>query len=56
MRSALINLVFGINRTESYLEGVNRQAEFFQTKTRNKLGKTGSTGVKTGSTGLHELN
>jgi hypothetical protein len=38
---------------ESCLEGVNRQAEIFQTKTRNELGKTG---VKTGSTGLHELN
>jgi hypothetical protein len=35
---------------------VNRQVETFSTKTRNELGKTGSTGVKTGSTGLHELN
>jgi hypothetical protein len=30
--------------------------KFFLTKTRNELGKTSSTGVKTGSTGLHELN
>jgi hypothetical protein len=36
--------------------GVNRQAKTFSTKTRNKLGKTGSASVKTGSTGLHELN
>jgi hypothetical protein len=35
---------------------VNRQAEIFSTKTRNKLGKTGSAGVKTGSSGLNELN
>jgi hypothetical protein len=35
---------------------VNRQAETFSIKTRNELGKTGSTGVKTGSTVLHELN
>jgi hypothetical protein len=42
--------------SESFLEGVNRQAETFSTKTRNELGKTGSTDVKTGSTGLHELN
>jgi hypothetical protein len=41
---------------ESCLEGVNRQVETFSTKTRNELGKTSSTGVKTGSTGLHELN
>jgi hypothetical protein len=43
---------------ESCLEGggVNRQVETFSTKTRNELGKTGSTGVKTGSTVLHELN
>jgi hypothetical protein len=32
------------------------QAEIFSTKTRNELGKTDSTSVKTGSTGLHELN
>jgi hypothetical protein len=30
--------------------------KLFSTKTRNELGKTCSTGVKTGSTGLHELN
>jgi hypothetical protein len=36
--------------------GVNRQVETFSTKTRNELGKIGSIGVKTGSTGLHELN
>jgi hypothetical protein len=30
--------------------------KLFSTKTINELGKTGSTGVKTGSTGLHELN
>jgi hypothetical protein len=30
--------------------------ETFSTKTRNELGRTGSTGVKTGSTSLHELN
>jgi hypothetical protein len=36
--------------------GVNRQAKIFSTKTRNKLGKTGSAGVKTSSTGLNELN
>jgi hypothetical protein len=41
---------------ESFLEGVNRQAETFSTKTRNKLGKTGLASVKTSSTGLHELN
>jgi hypothetical protein len=41
---------------ESCLEGVNRQVKTFSTKTRNKLGKTGSAGVKTGSTGLNELN
>jgi hypothetical protein len=35
---------------------VNRQVETFSTKTRNKLGKTGSTGVKPGSTSLHEIN
>jgi hypothetical protein len=35
---------------------VNRQAETFSTKTRNELGKTGSAGLKTGSTGLNELN
>jgi hypothetical protein len=34
---------------ESCLEGVNRQVETFSTKTKNELGKTGSTG-------LHELN
>jgi hypothetical protein len=44
-------------RPESCLEGgVNRQVETFSTKTRNELVKTSSTGVKTGSTGLHELN
>jgi hypothetical protein len=32
---------------------VNRQVEFFPIKTRNELDKTGSIGVKTGSTGLH---
>jgi hypothetical protein len=42
---------------ENCLEGgVNKQAETFSIKTRNKLSKTGSTDVKTGSTGLHELN
>jgi hypothetical protein len=41
---------------ESCQEGANRQVETFSTKTRNELGKTGSPGVKTGSTGLHELN
>jgi hypothetical protein len=41
---------------KSCLEGVNRQAQTFLTKTRNELGKIGSAGVKTGSTGLHELN
>jgi hypothetical protein len=45
-----------IRYPESCLEGVNRQVKTFSTKTRNKLGKTSSTGVKTGSTGLHELN
>jgi hypothetical protein len=35
---------------------VNRQVKTFSTKTRNKLGKTGSAGVKTGSTGLNEFN
>jgi hypothetical protein len=34
---------------ESCLEGVNMQVETFSTKTKNELGKTGSTG-------LHELN
>jgi hypothetical protein len=42
--------------TENCLEGVNRQAENFPTKTRNELGKIGSTGIKTDSTRLHELN
>jgi hypothetical protein len=55
-----LKLSFGMTRPlcniESCLEGVNRQAETFSTKTRNELGKTGSAGVKTGSTGLHELN
>jgi hypothetical protein len=37
---------------KSCLEGVNNQAEIFSTKTRNKLGKIGSTGVKTGLAGL----
>jgi hypothetical protein len=41
---------------KSCLEGVNRQAESFSTKTRDRLGKTGSVDVKTGSAGLHELN
>jgi hypothetical protein len=41
---------------ESCLEGVNRQAGTFSTTTRNELGKTGAAGVKTSSTGLHELN
>jgi hypothetical protein len=31
------------------------QLEIFSTKTRNKLGKTGSTGIKTGSNGLHKI-
>jgi hypothetical protein len=43
-------------KVESCLDGgVNRQVETFSTKTRNELGKTGSTGVKTGSTGLNEI-
>jgi hypothetical protein len=63
--NTLLSVAFSFNykcfvaretKTESCLEGVNRQAETFSTKTRNKLGKTGSIGVKIGSTSLHELN
>jgi hypothetical protein len=50
-----INMVM-FRQVESCLEGVNRQVKTFSTKTRNKLGKTGLAGVKTGSTGLNELN
>jgi hypothetical protein len=54
--SVVVNTPNICNKAESCLEGVNRQAELFSTKTRNELCKTSSIGVKTGSTGLHELN
>jgi hypothetical protein len=46
----------GYERLKIAYRGVNRQVKTFSTKNRNKLGKTGSAGVKTGSTGLNELN
>jgi hypothetical protein len=55
-RLAVLTVLLLLLILESCLEGVNRQVKTFSTKTRNKLGKTSSTGFKTSSTGLHELN